>query len=112
MIDGSDDKTDQLVFQRPSTNAGMPDAAELPALLEALLLVSPEPAELRDLAATASVSEALVEDCLTSMAGESSRGWVVVRHGTTAQLASAPRFAHAVRQFLRLDRQPKLSGAS
>lgn len=35
-----------------------------------------------------------------------------MRHNGTAHLASAPRFASHVRQFLRLERNSKLSGAS
>ena len=85
---------------------------ELIALLEALLLVTPEPAEIRDLAEAAAVPVAAVEEALAAISSDARRGWVVVRHETTAHLASAPRFAPAVRRFLRLDRQAKLTGAS
>lgn len=85
---------------------------ELPALLEALLLVAPEPAEPRDLAAAAGVSISEVEEALGTMSEHATAGWVIVRHNGTAHLTSAPRFASHVRRFLRLEREAKLSGAS
>jgi segregation and condensation protein B len=85
---------------------------ELPALLEALLLVSPEPADLRDLADAAGVPVSAVEDALTALNDNASRGWVVVRHRGTAHISSAPRFAPYVRRFLRLDREARLSSAA
>ena len=88
------------------------DHEELPALLEALLLVSPEPAALRDLAAAAGVTVSAVEDALTTLNDNSSRGWVVIRHRGTAHISSAPRFASYVRRFLGLDREARLSGAA
>jgi segregation and condensation protein B len=88
------------------------DPEELSALLEALLLVSPEPAELRDLADAAGVPISAVEEALTSLNDDPSRGWVVIRHRGTAHLSSAPRFAPYVRRFLRLDREARLSSAA
>jgi segregation and condensation protein B len=88
------------------------DHHELPALLEALLLVSPEPADLRDLAAAAGVAVSAVEDALTTLNDIPSRGWVVIRHRDTVHLSSAPRFAPYVRRFLGLDREARLSGAA
>ena len=88
------------------------DHDELPALLEALLLVSPEPADLRDLAAAAGVAVSEVEDALTTLNDDPSRGWVVIRHRGTAHISSAPRFAPYVRRFLGLDREARLSGAA
>ena len=85
---------------------------ELPALLEALLLVAPEPAHLPELAAAAGVSVGEIEAALTAMGADTGRGWVVVRHNGTAHLASAPRFASQVRRFLRLEREARLSGAA
>ncbi len=103
---------DQLVESGIAKDAHDVDPAELVALLEALLLVTPEPAEIRDLAEAVAVPEIAVEQALSTMGSDSSRGWIVVRHGSTVHLASAPRFAPVVRRFLRLDRQAKLSGAS
>ena len=88
------------------------DAEELPALLEALLLVSPEPAELRNLADAAGVPVSAVEEALTSLNDSPSRGWVVIQHRGTAHISSAPRFAPYVRRFLRLDREARLSSAA
>ena len=85
---------------------------ELPALLEALLLVSPEPAELRDLADAAGVSVTAVEEALATLNDDRSRGWVVIQHRGTAHISSAPRFAPYVRRFLRLDREARLSSAA
>jgi segregation and condensation protein B len=85
---------------------------ELPALLEALLLVSPEPAELRDLADAAGVSVTAVEEAVATLNDDPSRGWVVIRHRSTAHISSAPRFAPYVRRFLRLDREARLSSAA
>jgi segregation and condensation protein B len=89
-----------------------PQLVELAALLEALLLVAPEPARLRDLASAAGVSVPEVETALSTMPTDRGRGWVVVRHRDTVHLASAPRFAEAVRRFLRLERESRLSGAA
>src|SRR5918998_1330750 len=94
-----------------ATIAGV-DLEELPALLEALLLVSPQPAELRDLADAAGVPVSAVEEALISLNDNPSRGWVVIRHRGTAHISSAPRFAPYVRRFLRLDREARLSSAA
>jgi segregation and condensation protein B len=88
------------------------DLEELPALLEALLLVSPEPAEVRDLADAAGVPVSAVEDALTTLNDDPARGWVVIRHRGTAHISSSPRFAPYVRRFLRLDREARLSSAA
>lgn len=86
---------------------------DLPALLEALMLVSPEPARIQDLAEVSGVSTGEVEDALTAMNNKDrNRGWVVVRHHGTAHLSSAPRFAAQVRRFLKLERESRLSGAA
>jgi segregation and condensation protein B len=86
--------------------------ADLPALLEALLLVAPEPTPISELASAAEVDPALIESVIAGMARRTDRGWVVVRHRDTVHLASAPRFAPQVRRFLRLDREARLSGAA
>lgn len=105
-------EADQLVASDILTDSRLLDQAELVSLLEALLLVTPVPAEIRDLAEAAAVPVVAIEQALATMGGDSRRGWIVVRHGSTVHLASAPRFAPAVRRFLGLDRQAKLSGAS
>lgn len=86
--------------------------AELPALVEALLLVAPEPVAVGDLALAAGVPPAAIETTLSGLEHQGGRGWVVVRHHDTVHLASAPRFAPQVRRFLRLEREARLSGAA
>ena len=87
---------DQLVATAIVADTHDVDQAELVALLEALLLVTPEPAEIRDLAEAAAMPAVAIEDALMTMSSDARRGWVVVRHGSTVHLASAPRFAPAV----------------
>ena len=96
--------------QLPET-AGV-DLSDLPALLEALLLVSREPAPLRELADAAGVAVSDVEEALAHLGQDPSRGWVVIQHRGAAHLSSAPRFAPYVRRFLGLDREARLSGAA
>ncbi len=86
--------------------------ANLAAMVEAFLLVAPEPPTIGELAQGAVVSEAEIETALATMALADGRGWVLVRHGNRVQLASAPRFAEAVRRFLGLDRETRLSPAA
>src|SRR5215218_3973637 len=111
---GPDQARESRVTASPPGQAALVGVAreELPALLEALLLVSPEPAELRDLADAAGVPISAVEEALTSLNDDPARGWVVIRHRGTAHLSSAPRFAPYVRRFLRLDREARLSSAA
>lgn len=85
---------------------------ELPALLEALLLVTPDPVPAADLADAAGVSVEKIEAALAEMEQQQDRGWVIVRHHNSFHFASAPRFSANVRRLLRLDREPRLSGAA
>lgn len=105
-------QTDSRLREFDQIELGGTDLASLPALIEALLLVAPEPAEINDLAAAAGVSSATIESTVEQMQADVARGLVVVRHKNTVHLASAPRFARQVRQFLRLDREARLSGAA
>lgn len=91
---------------------GPPPGPDLEALIEALLLVAPQPATAEELARGAGVPLVHVETALTALAARTDRGWVVQRHRNTVQLASAPRFAAAVRRFLGLDREARLSPAA
>ncbi len=88
------------------------DAPTLDALLEAMLLVAPHPADLAELAMAAGVDDERVESSLARLGAADDRGWVLVRHGGTVSLASAPRFAPHIRRFLGLEREARLSGAS
>lgn len=85
---------------------------DLPSLLEALLLVSPEPATVQDLARAAGVPAQVVDLTLDQMARSVDRGWKVIRHNDTAHLSTAPRWAAHVRHFLRIERESRLSGAA
>lgn len=97
----------------PTIQVQLPVAPEdLPSLLEALLLVSPEPATIQDLARAAGVSVAAVERALDQMNASNGRGWTVIRHNGTAHLSTAPRWAEHVRHFLRIERESRLSGAA
>jgi segregation and condensation protein B len=109
---GSEPDSSTIASQPELATISRVDPEELPALLEALLLVSPEPASLPDLAAAAGVTVSAVEVALKALNDNPSRGWVVIRHRGTAHLSSAPRFAPYVRRFLRLDREARLSGAA
>jgi segregation and condensation protein B len=85
---------------------------DLPSLLEALLLVSPEPATIDGLARATGVPVAAVEHALDLMNAAADRGWTVVRHEGTAHLSTAPRWAERVRHYLRIERESRLSGAA
>jgi segregation and condensation protein B len=78
-------------------------------LIEALLLVAPEPTTAADLARGAGVAVADVEAALATLEDNPGRGWRVQRHRGTVQLATAPRFAPQVRRFLGLEREARLS---
>lgn len=84
---------------------------ELEALIEALLLVAPDPVEPRDLAQAAGVTVVEIEDAVDAL-NRAERGWTILRHNGTVQLASAPRFAERVRSFLKLNRESRLSSAA
>ncbi|HEV2528124.1 MAG TPA: SMC-Scp complex subunit ScpB [Thermomicrobiales bacterium] len=90
-------------------------SAELPALLEAMLLVAPGPTPVGELARGAGVPEGEVERALADLAerfADDGAGVIVQRHAGTVQLASSPRFAPHVRRFLKLDRETRLSTAA
>lgn len=88
------------------------DDATLDALVEAMLLVAPHPADPADIAQAAGVDRERVEASLARLGAAEDRGWVLVRHGGSVSLASAPRFAPQIRRFLGLEREARLSGAA
>jgi segregation and condensation protein B len=92
--------------------AGAISPEDLGSLLEALLLVSPEPARLADLASAAGTTIDEVIGALEAINRDERRGLVVVQHKGTAHLTSAPRFAAHIRRFLRIEREVRLSGAA
>lgn len=91
------------------------DALALPALLEALLFVSPSPAPIARLAQAAQVDEEAVTAALAELgeryAGE-GRGLRMIRKGDRVHLTTAPDAAAAVERFLGLDLSTKLSSAA
>jgi segregation and condensation protein B len=87
-------------------------AADLRALVEALLLVAPGPTTTDDLARGAGVERDRIESTLVNLEQDEDRGWVVQRHGERIQLATSPRFALHVRRFLGLEREARLSAAA
>lgn len=85
---------------------------ELAALLEALLLVAAGPVAVTDLAEASGVTVEEIERAVDAMVDQQDRGWVVQRHRTMVQLATAPRFASHIRRFLGLEREARLSAAA
>lgn len=88
------------------------DEAELAALIEALLLVAHEAPTVEQLARVAGVTVDEVDAAIERLIAADHRGWVILRHLDTVQLASAPRFAEPIRRFLGLERETRLSGAA
>src|SRR5688572_30084924 len=85
---------------------------ELPALIEALLLVASGPVALADLAEVAGARPDEIEGAVDRLIEIDDRGWVVQRHRDHVQLATAPRFAPHIRRFLGLEREARLSSAA
>jgi segregation and condensation protein B len=87
-------------------------SADLGALIEALLLVAPEPPTIDDLAEAAGVRAARIQAALDDLASQPNRGWIIQHHGSHLHLATAPRFARHISAFLGLEREGKLSSAA
>lgn len=85
---------------------------ELGALVEAILLVSPEPPTIDEVATGTGIPVEDIEAGVNWLEDQRDRGFIVQRHGRRLSLASHPRFADHVRSFLGLDREAKLSAAS
>lgn len=96
----------------PAIGDGPPPGPELDALVEALLLVSPDPATPEELAIGAGVPIEAIDATLAALVARTERGWVIQRHGESVQIVTAPRFGEAVRRFLGLDREARLSPAA
>lgn len=88
------------------------DRAELASLVEAFLLVAPEPPTLPELASGAGTTTDDILAAIELLAERDDRGWMVQRHGDRVHLATAPRYAPLVRTFLGLDREARLSAAA
>lgn len=85
---------------------------ELPALIEALLLVASGPVAFSVLAEVAGARLEEIEAAVDRLTEIEDRGWVVQRHRDHAHLATAPRFAVQIRRFLGLEREARLSSAA
>jgi segregation and condensation protein B len=85
---------------------------ELPALIEALLLVAAGPVAIADLAEVAGARIDEIENAVERLVANNDRGWVVQRHRDQVQLATSPRFAGHIRRFLGLEREARLSSAA
>lgn len=85
---------------------------ELGSLVEAILLVTPEPPTIDEIATGTEVPVEDIEAGIEWLEMQQNRGWQLQRHGRRLSLASHPRFADKVRLFLGLDREAKLSSAS
>lgn len=107
----STDEQSQLKLPSGALPSSLPDQ-ELAALVEAMLLVAPEPPTIDELAAGGEIPTGEVERALVWLEQREDRGWVIQRHGRRIHIATAPRFANEVRMFLGLDREAKLSSAS
>jgi segregation and condensation protein B len=85
---------------------------ELPALIEALLLVASGPVTVSDLAEVSGARPDEIDDAVDRLTAIEDRGWVVQRHRDHVQIATAPRFAGHIRRFLGLEREARLSSAA
>ena len=109
---GQVDKPAQLQLDGDIGEAGY-STTELAALIEALLLVAPEPPAIDELAESIGVKPTRIQDALDELASRADhRGWIVQKHGNRLHLASAPRFAAQISSFLGLEREGKLSAAA
>ena len=101
----------QLLLDGSRAEPGL-SSQELASLVEALLLVAPEPPTIGDLAEAAGVAEARLEAVVADLAARNHRGWIVQRQGSRLHLATAPRFAPYINRFLGLEREGRLSSAA
>lgn len=85
---------------------------EIAALVEAILLVSPEPPTIEEIATGTEIPVEDIEIGVAVLEDQHDRGWILHRHGRRLSLASHPKFAEKIRLFLGLDREAKLSSAS
>ncbi|MDW8317280.1 MAG: SMC-Scp complex subunit ScpB [Anaerolineae bacterium] len=85
----------------------------MPALVECLLFVAPEPVTVSNLAASLDVSVELVEAALGQLAVRLSQGGLrLQRSQSRVQLVTAPEAAAAVERFLGLNPTTRLSPAA
>lgn len=86
---------------------------DIPAALEALLFISPEPVPPAQLAGALEISIAAAEQGLQQLEGElQTRGLRLQRHGGRVQLTTAPGMAERIERFLGLEATSRLSRAA
>ena len=91
------------------------DGDEGLSALEALIFVTGDSVELRDIASALQWSLKDVErqvERLTESLQRERRGIILQRHGNSVQLVSAPRFGPLVERFLSVERKTRLSEAA
>lgn len=109
----------QSVRHEPATQLVIPGAEpgsrlaldDITNMLRALLFVAPEPPTVDDLAVGTELDPADIERGLAHLE-RLETGLVLQRHGDRVSLATAPRYARQIRQFLGLDRETRLSTAA
>jgi segregation and condensation protein B len=97
----------QLVIPGAEPGHGRSDD-QIAHMISAMLFVAHESPTVNELAAGAELAPADIERGLEILASQ-DRGLVIQRHGNRVSLATSPRFARQIRQFLGLDRDAKLS---
>ncbi len=101
----------QMVIPGAEPGHGLTDR-ELASLIEAMLLVAPEPPSVTELAAGAELEEREIERGLAHMSRDPHRGVTIQRHGDRVSLGTAPHLATSIRRFLGLDREARISSAA
>ncbi len=89
------------------------ESLSLPALLEALLFVAPEPVSAMQLAAALEITPTEVEQGLTQLEADLKlRGIRLQRHAGRVQLTTAPETGELIERFLGLEATSRLSRAA
>ena len=97
----------------PADAASIAPPADLPLVLESLLLVAENPPTISQLAQVTHLPADTIEQTLAAMErANATRGIRVQRHGSTVRLVSAPEAAPYVERFLGLERPNRLSKAA
>lgn len=103
--------TTQLVIPGAEPGHGRSDA-EIAAVVEAMLFVSPEPPSITELAAGAELETHEIERGIHFLRQQRDGGLVIQQHGDRLSLGTAPGLASPVRRFLGLDREARISSAA
>ena len=93
--------------------AAVAPPADLPLVLESLLLVAEDPPTISQLAQVTHLPADTIEQTLAAMElTNAARGIRMQRHGSTVRLVSAPEAAPYIERFLGLERPNRLSKAA